>query len=81
MVRIVLDYPNKDVARAVSRAVSPDNFKAPSNMHVRSMWKDGTLIAMIEAETKLPTLIATVDDLLFCVTLAEKTLLGVKKLR
>jgi hypothetical protein len=78
---ILLDYSDRAVARTVLRAISPDNFKTPRDLLVKSTWKDGTVITMIEARTKLPTLIATIDDLLFCVSVAEKTVSMVKELK
>jgi hypothetical protein len=71
--QILLDYSDETVARAVARAISPDNPRTLKGLLVNSMCKDGVVTTTIEVESKIPTLIATVDDLLFCVSVAEKT--------
>ncbi len=70
---IRLSYSDKTVADAVLRAISPDNLKTPSDVRVGSSRQDAQVTTTIVVESKIPTFIATIDDLLFCVSVAERT--------
>jgi hypothetical protein len=70
---IVLDYENPVIAKAVARAVSPDNTKAPHDLTVKTVCKEQKVITRIGCKERLSTFIATIDDLLFCASIAEKT--------
>jgi hypothetical protein len=72
---IVLEYDEARMAEAVANAVSPDNFKTPVDLTVKTMLKEKKVLTRIVCKEKLPTFIATVDDLLSCVSTAEKALL------
>lgn len=76
---IVLEYDESAFAEAVAKAVSPDNFKTPKGLTVKTSWKNGKVFTSIKCKKNLPTFIATIDDLLFCVSTAEKTLQTTKK--
>ncbi|HVP92142.1 MAG TPA: KEOPS complex subunit Pcc1 [Acidobacteriota bacterium] len=78
---IILEYDGARIAEAVAKAVSPDNFKTPKSLSIKTTWKNSKVITMIRCEAKLPTFISTVDDLLFCVATAEKALQVVKKFK
>jgi len=78
---ILLEYCDSKIAEAVAKAVSPDNFKAPHGLSVRTSWKNGKVLTTIKCEGKLATFMATIDDLLFCISTAEKTLQATKKLK
>jgi len=78
---ITLEYGNAEIADAIANAVSPDNFKTPKGLFIETMKKGGRVVTEIKAEGKLATFIATIDDLLFCVSTAEKTLRTVTKAR
>jgi hypothetical protein len=78
---ITLKYDNAKDAEAVAKAVSPDNFKAPPSLSIETTSKGNKVVTYIKCKRKIPTLIATIDDLLFCVSTAEKTLLTAKKLK
>jgi len=78
--KIVLEYDNPKIAEAIAKAVSPDNFKTPEGLSIKTMQKANKVSTQIRSQGKLPTLIATIDDLLFCVSTAEKTLQTTKKL-
>ncbi|RJS80429.1 KEOPS complex subunit [Candidatus Bathyarchaeota archaeon] len=71
---IILKYDNEKYAKAVANAVSPDNFKTPSNLSVKTLCSGKDVVTKIKCKGKLSTLLATIDDLLFCVSTAEKTL-------
>ena len=78
---ITLEYGEARIAEAVARAVSPDNFKTPKDLLIKTMWKNNKVITAIKCKEKLPTFIATIDDLLFCAATAEKVLQAVKSFK
>lgn len=71
---ITLQYSNSRIAEAVSTAISPDNFKTPEGLLVRTVRNQKQVITSIKSDRKLSTLIATLDDLLFSASTAEKTI-------
>ncbi|MDD3792501.1 MAG: KEOPS complex subunit Pcc1 [Candidatus Bathyarchaeota archaeon] len=76
--RIQIEYSDSKIAEAIAQAVSPDNFKTPKGLCVQTLREENRVITVITCENKLATLIATIDDLLFCISTAEKTLQIVK---
>ena len=77
---IILDYDKAEIAEAVVKAVSPDNFKTPRGLSIKTTWRKEKVLTKIKCKRKLSTFIATIDDLLFCISTAEKTLQIAKKL-
>jgi hypothetical protein len=71
---ITLEYGDAKTADAIAHAVSPDNFKTPKGLFIETVRKGSRVLTEVKAEGKLATFIATIDDLLFCVSTAEKTL-------
>jgi len=71
---IQLEYKDQKTAQAIAEAVSPDNFKTPAGLKVNTVRESNEVITQIECEGKLATFTATIDDLLFSATTAEKTL-------
>lgn len=71
---IKLEYDNAKVAKAIADAVSPDNFKAPAGLTIRTFRCNNSVVTEVKAKGKIATFTSTIDDLLFCVTTAEKTL-------
>jgi hypothetical protein len=76
---IILEYGDAKTAEAIANAVSPDNFKTPAGLFIRTFRRDNSVVTKIRAEEKLATFIATIDDLLFSASTAEKTLRIVKE--
>jgi hypothetical protein len=72
--KIILEYNDLKTASAIADAVSPDNFSAPSNLIINTSIQNNQVLTEMETEEKLSTLIATIDDFLFCVSTAERTL-------
>jgi len=70
---IRLSYQNEREAEAVAKAVSPDNVEVPSGLYVKTVRNGSEVHTTVECQTRLATLIATVDDLLACVSVAEKS--------
>ena len=79
-VQVVLEYDDEKIASAVAEAVSPDNFKTPKGLSIRTT-KDGfKVVTLISFSGKFPTFTATIDDLLFSVSTAERTIDTAKRL-
>lgn len=76
---ITLEYDDEKTAETVADAVSPDNYKTPAGLVVTTARKHNAVITDIKAEGKIVTFIATIDDLLFSVSVAEKTLKAVQQ--
>jgi hypothetical protein len=71
---ITLEYKDQKTAQAVAEAVSPDNFNTPIGLQVKTIRKNNKVITEIHCDGKLATFTATIDDLLFSASTAEKTL-------
>ena len=71
---ITLEYSEAKTAEAIANAVSPDNFKIPEGLAIKTVRKANSVLTEIKTEGKLATFIATIDDLLFCFSVAERTL-------
>ena len=78
---ITLEYKNEKIAQAVAEAVSPDNFKTPVGLQVKTLRENNKVITEIDCEGKLATFTATIDDLLFSASTAEKTLQTIGKIK
>lgn len=78
--KIVLEYNDAKAAAAIANAVSPDNFKTPSGLSIKTTSEATRVVTQIGCSGKLPTFIATIDDLLFCVSIAERALQMTRKL-
>jgi hypothetical protein len=77
--KIVLKYKTPLEANAVANAVSPDNLKTPEGLSVETVRRGNIVVNKIQCETMLQTFMATVDDLLSAVSVAERTLAAAKK--
>jgi len=71
--KIKLSYKNEREAEAVAKAVSPDNVEVPPGLLVKTVRRGSEVFTTVECQTRLETFIATLDDLLSCVSVAEKT--------
>ncbi len=71
---ITLEYDDEKFAEAVAKAVSPDNYKTPINVFVKTERKCNTVVTGVKTEGKILTLLSTIDDLLLSISIAEKTL-------
>ena len=76
----MLEYADANTAEAIAKAVSPDNFKIPRGLSIKTMSYDKKVVTTIINEGKMATFIATINDLLFCTSTAEKTLQTARKL-
>ena len=71
---VTLEYKDMKTAETVAKAIYPDNFKTPKGLKVDTFTEGNKVITSIKYEGKLATFVATIDDLLFCASTAEKTL-------
>jgi tRNA threonylcarbamoyladenosine modification (KEOPS) complex Pcc1 subunit len=78
---IILEYDDEKIAKAITEAVSPDNFKTPKGLLLKTIWQKEKVLTEIKCEKGLQTFIATLDDLLFCISTAEKTIQTTKKFK
>ena len=78
---IKLQYRNVKTAEAVAKAVSPDNLKTPDGMTVKTLNIGRKIATRISFDGEFSTFVATVDDLLFCISTAERTLQTIEKLK
>lgn len=76
--KIVLSYKTLREAEAVANAVSPDNVKVPEGLSIKTMRQGKIVLTNIECKSRLQTFVATTDDLLSAVSVAERTLSAVK---
>lgn len=76
---VTLEYKDEKTAKAIAQAVSPDNLKTPIGLQVKTIRENNKVITQIECEGKLATFTATIDDLLFSASTAEKTLKAIKR--
>jgi hypothetical protein len=77
--RIQLSYKNSKEAEAVAKAVTPDNAKVPSGLKIETTQKGSKVLTLIICETRFQTFMATIDDLLESVSVAENTFKVAKK--
>jgi len=75
---ISLSYKTLREADAVAKAVSPDNVKVPKGLFVETIRQERKVLTKIKCKTRLQTFIATIDDLLSAVSVAEKSISAVK---
>jgi len=60
--------------------VSPDNVKTPEGLSIETFARDNRVITLIKYEGhNLQTFQSTIDDLLSCISVAEKTFSAVKR--
>lgn len=69
--RIKLAYNSVREAKAVAEAITPDNFKVPEGLGIKTTRKGKTVLTHIVCETRLETFMSTIDDLLESVSVAE----------
>jgi len=78
---ISLLYKNEREAEAVAKAVSPDNVKVPPGLSIKTVKRGSKVFTYVKCETKFQTFMATIDDLLCCVSIAEKALSAAKEFK
>lgn len=72
--RIQITYGDEKTAKAIQKAITPDNIGIPDGLHVLVLVDGDTLEIEVVSERSIGSLISTLDDLLSCIQAAEKTL-------
>ena len=76
---VTLEYADQKTAKAIAAAVSPDNFKTPVGLQIKTINQNSQVVTTIQYDGKLATFTATIDDLLFSASTAEKALSALTK--
>ncbi|MEM2320943.1 MAG: KEOPS complex subunit Pcc1 [Candidatus Bathyarchaeia archaeon] len=78
--KIILVYESAEEASAISHSVSPDNLTCPEGLSVETQSSGGNVITIIKyCGENIATFLSTIDDLLGCVSTAEKAIGIVKE--
>jgi hypothetical protein len=77
--QIRLCYKTAKEAEAVAKAVSPDNRKTPAGLTVQTVRRGNSVVTNVSCDTRLQTFMATIDDLLESVSIAEDAFAAAKK--
>jgi len=72
--RITLSYKSVREAEAIAKAISPDNLKTPRGLSVKTIRKGPKVVTLVKCQRSLESLIATIDDLLMSVQVAERAI-------
>ena len=78
--QIILEYSTTRISHAVAEAISPDNVKTPKGLSIRTLEHGKKVVTTINYDGRFATFIATIDDLLFSASTAEKTIETARKL-
>jgi hypothetical protein len=70
-------YPDEETAKAVAEAISPDNYQAPKSLELSVERIGKEITVKVFCPKGVGSLISTLDDLLSCLSAAEKALNGV----
>ena len=79
-VEIVSEYNEDSNAEIVAKAVAPDNSEETYESFIETKKLGNKVVSHIKCERKLTTLIATIDDLLFCISTAERVIKTTRRL-
>jgi hypothetical protein len=71
-------YETRREAESIDRAISPDNIEIPHGLAIETKREKCLFRATVKCEKTLNTFISTLDDLLACISVAEKTFQVVK---
>ncbi|MEM1550957.1 MAG: KEOPS complex subunit Pcc1 [Candidatus Bathyarchaeia archaeon] len=77
---IVLIFDDIKVASVVSSSVSPDNLDCPEGLTVDTQSLDNKVITTVRYHGEnIATFLSTIDDLLSCISTAEKAIMSVRE--
>lgn len=77
---IVLIFDDMRAASAVSSSVSPDNLACPEGLTVDTRSLDSKVISTIRYHGEnIATFLSTIDDLLSCISTAEKAIIAIRE--
>lgn len=72
--KITLTYKSPREAEAIAKAVSPDNVKVPADLTIKTFKRGSKVITLVECQRNFKSFIATIDDILMAVRVAEKAI-------
>jgi len=77
--RISLAYQDEMKAKAIKEAISPDNTSMPKGLSIETFVEENRVVTVIKySGDNFLTLQSTIDDLLSCVSVAEKSISALK---
>jgi len=71
---IEVDYGEADTAKAIQKAITPDNLTVPDGMHIITLVNGTVLEIEVHSDRSIGSLVATLDDMLSCIQAAEKAI-------
>ncbi len=78
--KLFILYEDEKMAEAVLEALSPDNVVVPSSLSIEAFSKNNQVVVVIKYRGEnFLTLQSTIDDLLSCVSVAEKSIIALNK--
>jgi len=78
---IRIDAAGRKEAMAMAKSLHPDDATCPPGLRVRTIPRGKRIVSTIDCRGKLETFVATVDDLLSALQVAEKSLGALKGVR
>ena len=72
--KATIRYSNMEIANAVLEAIGPDNCQAPEGIEIEAYLNGSDLNLKIFCAKGLGSFITTLDDLLACISAAEKAI-------
>jgi hypothetical protein len=67
-------YPDEETAKSIVESVSPDNYHVPQGLELRVEQMGREITVKVSCPKGIGSLISTLDDLLSCLSAAEKAL-------
>jgi hypothetical protein len=71
---IEIDYGEANTAKAIQKAINPDNLGVPDGMHIITVVQGSVLEIEVYTDRSTGSLIATLDDMLSCIQAAERAI-------
>jgi tRNA threonylcarbamoyladenosine modification (KEOPS) complex Pcc1 subunit len=71
---ITLSYESPREAEAIAKAISPDNVKVPEGLTIKTIKRGSKVITLVKCQRNLESFIATIDDILMAVQVAERAI-------
>lgn len=78
-VEIALSYETVTEANAVVDAITPDNVRIPKDLAIKTIRRGRKALTSVECRAGLLTFIATIDDLLEAISIAERSVSAVRE--
>jgi tRNA threonylcarbamoyladenosine modification (KEOPS) complex Pcc1 subunit len=77
-IAITREYATASAAERIMKAVQPDNRGVPDGTAIQMNVSGTSLLITITSTDPLQSFLRTVDDLLFCIQVAERASAGLK---